>query len=65
MVKLADFFNCSIEYSTGRMEDFGETKLYKCPPFDVQIKKIMKENDVSQYKMVYIDKVVNPSHFHK
>ena len=62
LIKLADFFECSLEYLIGRTEYISERNFKITQPFDVQLKKIMKSKNVSQYKMIK-DKVVNSSHF--
>ncbi len=62
--QLADLFNCSMEYLLGRTEEIGTGKYNNIKPFDVQLKKIMKEKNISQYKMNN-DGVSNPSHFNK
>lgn len=49
----------------GRTEDNSQTNFKVCPPFDIQLRKIMKERKVSQYKMTHKDKVFNSSHFHR
>lgn len=64
LIKLADFFNCSIEYLLGRTEDNSQTTFKKCSPFDEQLKKIMKEKNVRQIDLIN-KKIVNPSHFYK
>ncbi len=63
LIKLADYFDCSLEYLLGRSDDNSETKFKQVPAFDVQLKKIMKLKKVSQYRMIK-DNVFNPSHFH-
>lgn len=64
IIKLADYFNCSIEYLLGRTENNSQTKFKDCPPFDAQLKKVMKEKKITQYKLVK-DRVVASNHFHK
>jgi len=51
LIKVADFFECLIEYLIGRSEDDTKiipNKLY--PNFVEQIRKIMKEQNISTYK---------------
>ncbi len=62
IIKIADYFKCSIEYLLSRSEDNSQTKFKKIPPFDTQLKNIMKLKKVSQYRMVK-DKVINPNQF--
>ncbi len=63
LVKLADYFDCSIDYLVGRTDFDVETNFKKCPPFDVQLKKFMKQHKITQYKLIK-DKVVNQNGFH-
>ena len=58
LIQIADFFNCSIEYLIGRTEDIGDEKFKTCPPFDIQLKKILKEKHISQYRLIK-DKIVS------
>ncbi len=63
--KLSRYFNCSMEYLFGRTEDFGENNYEEMKPFDKQLKKIMKEKRVTQYKMIKKDNICSSNHFHK
>ena len=63
--KLARFFRCSMEYLFGRTEDFGDTNYEDIKPFNKQLKKIMAEKKVTQYKMIVKDKICTSSHFQK
>ena len=51
MVKLAENFNCSIEFLLGRTEEVGGGKYNKIKPFDIQLKRIMNEKNKTQYRM--------------
>ncbi len=62
LVKLADYFHCSIEYLIGRTDDNSVTEFKVCPPFDERLRAVMKERNVTQYRLI-LDKIVNPSHF--
>lgn len=64
LIKLADYFNCSIDYLICRTEDNSQTKFKKCPPFAGQLKKIMKEKSIRQIDLIN-KKIANPSHFYK
>ncbi len=58
LIKLADYFNCSIEYLIGRTQDVGNSNFKPAPPFDLQFKKILKEKKISQYRLLK-DKVIS------
>lgn len=58
LIKLADFFNCSIEYLIGRTQDVGSGKFQPAVPFDIQFRKILKEKKVSQYRLLK-DKIIS------
>jgi len=64
LIKLADYFRVSLEYLIGRTEDNSEQKFKECPPFDLQLKKLMKEKNKTQYRMAK-DKLASPDHFYK
>lgn len=51
-ILLADFFNCSIEYLIGRDENYKEFQAKLCPPFSEQLKKILADKKISQYRLV-------------
>ncbi len=64
ILKLVDYFHCSIEYLIGRTEEYGEAKFKQCPPFDEQLKMVMKQNNKTQYRMIK-DGIANSAHFNK
>ena len=37
LVKIADYFNCSIDYLLGKREDNTQTSLNECPPFSERL----------------------------
>ena len=63
--KLARYFKCSMEYLFGRTEDFGENKYEEMKSFDKQLKKIMKDKGITQYKMIKKDNICTSNHFNK
>ena len=63
--KLAIYFNCSMEYLFGRTEVLDNYKYNNMKPFDKQLKKIMKEKDITQYRMIKKDNICSSNHFHK
>ncbi len=52
LVAVADYFSCSVEYLIGRTDDLTFGKFKQIPPFDVQLKKILKEKKISQYSLL-------------
>lgn len=50
-VKIANFFNCSLDYLFGRSDDFSTNIYIECPSFDIQFKKVLEEQKISQYKL--------------
>lgn len=57
-VKIADYFHCLLDYLFGRSEDYGKDNYNDCPPFDLQFRKVLDEQKVSQYKLLQ-DKVIS------
>lgn len=52
-VKLADYFHCSLDYLFGRTDadiPVNITKDY--PPFDEQFRKVLTEQNISQYRLL-------------
>ena len=64
LVKLADYFKCTIEYLLGRTENYGEGNYKVTQPFYLQLIKIMEQKGVSQYKMIK-DGVCASNHFNR
>ena len=51
-VKIADFFNCSLDFLLAGKEDYGKEGIYKpCPPFGKHLKELLDEKGVSQYNI--------------
>lgn len=57
-VKIADYFNCSLDYLFGRTDDYKNSDHTECPPFSVQFRKVLAEQKVSQYRLIK-DKVIS------
>lgn len=64
IIKLADHFQCSLEYLLGRTEDNSITTFKHCPPFYEQITKVLKQR---QKKKIDLAKahICYGSHFQK
>lgn len=50
-VKIADFFRCPLDYLFGRSDDFNDRVFQECPPFDMQLKKVLNNQKISQYNL--------------
>ena len=64
IIKMAEISKCSIEYFIGRTEENSQTKFKKCPPFDEQLNRVMKQRRKTKSDLIN-DGIVNPSHFHR
>lgn len=64
LIKLSDYFNCSIEYLSGRKgyEEFFTPK--SAPPFAQSLKKILKQKNITVYKILK-DTFISSAAFHK
>ncbi len=51
-IKLADFFECSLDYLMGRSDDFSKKDFKLCPKFSEQLKKVLKNLNISQTTIV-------------
>lgn len=52
LIKLADYFGCSIEYLIGRTLSSSVFPLSSCPPFYERLRFVMKEKGVTRYMLV-------------
>lgn len=52
LIKLADYFQCSIDYLLGRSEDFLPFTIQPPIPFSVRIREIMNERGYTRYRFV-------------
>lgn len=50
-VKIADYFNCSLEYLFGRTTTNPQILFKSLPPFSEQFKKLLNENNLTRYKL--------------
>lgn len=51
-IKLADIFNCSLDYLVGRSDDYGSGIYNSCPVFGERLKIVLKEQNSSQNKLL-------------
>lgn len=61
-VKLADFFHCTLDFLAGIKENDREVLPRPLPPFYENLRKVMKEREVSRYKIAH-SKDFRDSHF--
>ena len=52
LIKLADYFNCSVEFLCGNSRDQLNYTPKECPPFCTYIKTVLASCKVSAYKLV-------------
>ena len=51
LLKVADYFNCSLEYLVGRTENPLDYAPKPCPPFYARFRAVMKERGKTRYGM--------------
>ncbi|MDE5653979.1 MAG: helix-turn-helix domain-containing protein [Clostridia bacterium] len=51
IIKIADYFTCSIDYLLGLAPYLIDDKLNFTPPFHIAFAKILKENNISRYQL--------------
>lgn len=57
-IKLANYFNCSLDYLFGLSDEYKNGDFKECPPFDVQFRKVLENQKVSQNKLTK-DKIIS------
>lgn len=62
IIKLADFFCCSLDYLTGRTEKFEEVKPRSLPPFYERIRSVMENEGFTRYNITHHTSIKD-SHF--
>jgi len=63
LLKLADYFNCSIQYLTGRTEKKLDYVPQVPPPFYTSLKQVMQNHKKTRYRMTVKDKIVADTNF--
>ncbi len=51
-VKIADFFQCSLDYLAGLTDNYEEKTYLPCPPFKDALLAVMQEKNITQYKLM-------------
>lgn len=64
LVKIAIYFNCSIDYLVGRTENNDKFPSTLTSSFAERLQEIMKNKNVTQYKMIK-ENVVSGINFHR
>lgn len=59
VIKIADYFCCSIDYLLGLAPYLSEDKLNYTPPFNIAFAKILKEYKVTRYQLNKHTKIAN------
>jgi len=57
LIKLCDALNCSLEFLVGRAEAVLDYIPKKCPPFYGRLREIMKEKNITRYRLVKETKI--------
>lgn len=52
LIKLADYFKCSIDYLCGKTHDYVEIMPKQCPKFSVRVKELMAEYNLTPYSFL-------------
>lgn len=47
LIKLADFFGCSVDFLLNRTVDKGEKQYKPCPPFSQRLNELLKESKLT------------------
>jgi len=51
LIKIADYFSCSIDYLLGRSSISISVKYKKCPPFNIHIQTFIKKQNITEYRI--------------
>ena len=52
LVKLADYFQCSLDFLAGRSDVVLDYQVREMPPFYDSLRAVMKEKGVTRYRLV-------------
>lgn len=62
-VKLADFFECSLDFLAGKIEIDRKVTPRPLPPFYENLRKVMKERNITRYFLTHKTREIRDSHF--
>lgn len=51
LIKLANYFECTLDYLLGRSDDNLKFNINKETPFNIQFRKVLEETKISQYQL--------------
>lgn len=63
LIKIADYFECSVEFLCGKTKNHIEFTPKVCPPFSERIISVLKENKCSTYRL-FKDTSIKPAQYH-
>lgn len=52
LIKIVEYFNCSIEFLIGRTENKIDFEPYECPVFYERLRAVMEKYGISYYRLV-------------
>lgn len=61
-IAIANYFNCSLDFLSGRSETVIDFIPKKCPPFYEHLRSILKSKNITRYRIT-TDTKVKSSHF--
>ncbi|MCH5147038.1 MAG: helix-turn-helix transcriptional regulator [Clostridiales bacterium] len=57
-VRMADYFNCSVDFLLGiKDEEFEKFEFKPCPPFGERFVEVCKEKQISRYKLQQLTEI--------
>lgn len=51
LIKIADYFRCSLDFLVGRIEEYMSYNGKECPPFPQRLRVVLEEKGVSTYRL--------------
>lgn len=63
LIKLADYFDCSVEFLCGKTKRQKDFEPRRCPPFGERMVKVLKEKGCSTYRL-FKDTAIKPAQYH-
>lgn len=65
LVKLAEYFNCSIDYLLGRTDKICKNQRRKTVPFAQRFNELLKSNDCTSYNKTFGEMEISKSSFYE
>ncbi len=63
LIRLSDYFNCSLEYLCGKTSTYLDYNPKTCPKFSKQVVKVLKDCKSSSYSL-FKDTKIKPAQYH-